>query len=117
MLGVPAFILQSACRPQIPPALVGGVLAYAIDKRASRTGRRSMRERGIVIASGLMAGGALGGVIGAALHLVPGYSEDWVKTPFYENDSISQPVSIIGFALFVAYVWWMSQRTPKAESR
>jgi len=119
MLGVPALIF--ALGMYLPlylntPALVGGVLSWAIDRRANRTGKRSMRERGIVIASGLMAGGALGGVIGAALHLVPGYSEDWVKTPFYEKDNISQPVSLVGFALFVAYVWWMSQRTPKAQS-
>jgi putative OPT family oligopeptide transporter len=122
MLGVPALIF--ALGMYLPlylntPALVGGFLAYAIDKRAGRVAGprgRSIRERGIVIASGFMAGGALGGVIGAALHLLPHYSEDWVKTPFYENDNISQPVSIIGFALFVAYIWWISQRTPANES-
>jgi hypothetical protein len=63
-----------------------------------------------------MAGGALGGVIGAALHMLPGYKEDWIKLPFYDNDNISQPVSLIGFSLFVAYIWFMSQRTPKSES-
>lgn len=117
MLGVPALIF--ALGMYLPlylnsPALVGGFLAWAIERRANRTAGargRSMRERGIVIASGLMAGGALGSVIGAGLHLLPHYSEDWVKTPFYENDNISQPVSIIGFLLFVGYVWWMSQRT------
>jgi hypothetical protein len=96
------------------PALVGGFLAWGFARGANGAGGargRSMRERGIVIASGLMAGGALGSVIGAGLHLLPHYSEDWVKTPFYENDNISQPVSIIGFLLFVGYVWWMSQRT------
>jgi putative OPT family oligopeptide transporter len=119
MLGVPALIF--ALGMYLPlflnsPALVGGVLAYAVDKRANRIGGgkgRSMRERGVVIASGLMAGGALGGVIGAALHMLPGYKEDWIKLPFYDNDNISQPVSLIGFSLFVAYIWFMSQRTPK----
>jgi putative OPT family oligopeptide transporter len=122
MLGVPALIF--ALGMYLPlylnaPALVGGFLVYAVEKRAGRTGGahgRSMRERGIVIASGLMAGGALGGVIGAGLHMLPGYSEDWIKFPFYENDNISQPVSLLGFALFVAYVWWMSQRKPKSSS-
>lgn len=122
MLGVPALIF--ALGMYLPlflnsPALVGGVLAYAVDKRANRVGGgkgRSMRERGVVIASGLMAGGALGGVIGAALHMLPGYKEDWIKLPFYDNDNISQPVSLIGFSLFVAYIWFMSQRTPKSES-
>ena len=40
-----------------------------------------------------MAGGALGGVFGAALRLVPGYTEDWIKTPFYDNEPVSQIVS------------------------
>jgi hypothetical protein len=63
-----------------------------------------------------MAGGALGGVIGAAMRLIPGYSEDWIKLPFYDNDTISQMVSIIGFAGFVAYTWWAAQRAPKQGS-
>ena len=42
--------------------------------RAGDATARTMRERGVVIASGLMAGGALGGVFGAALRLVPGFT-------------------------------------------
>ena len=41
-----------------------------------------MRERAVVIASGLMAGGALGGVLGAAFRLFPGFSEDLVEDAF-----------------------------------
>ena len=40
---------------------------------------RRIRERGVIIASGLMAGGALGGVLGAACRLIPGFTEDWIK--------------------------------------
>ena len=47
----------------------------------------------MIIASGLMAGGALGGVFGAACRLIPGFTEDWIKTPFYDNDPVSQIVS------------------------
>jgi putative OPT family oligopeptide transporter len=119
MLGIPALIF--ALGMYLPlylnsPALVGGVLAHFLNKRAERAGGSrgaSIRERGIVIASGLMAGGALGGVIGASMRLIPGYSEDWVVTPFFSNDAISQCVSLVGFMGFVAYVWYMSQR--KAE--
>ena len=50
-----------------------------------------------MIASGLMAGGALGGVFGAALRLVPGYTEDWIKTPFYDNAPVSQTLSALLF--------------------
>jgi putative OPT family oligopeptide transporter len=117
MLGVPALIF--ALGMYLPlylnsPALVGGFLAYSLDKRAARTGGRkgaSIRERGIVIASGLMAGGALGGVLGAAMRLIPGFREDLIPSPVYGVDAAAQIVSIVGFLAFVGYVWWMSQRT------
>jgi putative OPT family oligopeptide transporter len=119
MLGVPALIF--ALGMYLPlylnsPALVGGFLAYSLDKRAGRIGGgrgRSVRERGIVIASGLMAGGALGAVIGAGMRLIPGYSEDWIPNSLYSNDAAAQIVSITGFLLFVAYTWWAAQRVPK----
>ena len=49
-----------------------------------------MRERGVIVASGFMAGGALGGVIGAALRLFPWYREDLVRTPFFDIEAVSQ---------------------------
>ena len=111
MLGVPA--LTFALGMYLPlelntPALVGGFLAHIIAKRSEKTGGergRSMRERGVVIASGLMAGGALGGVIGAALRLIPSYKEEWVKTPFYDNPAQSQIVSALFFLALCFYVW------------
>lgn len=119
MLGIPALIF--ALGMYLPlylnsPALVGGILAHYLDKRANRAGGnrgRTIRERGIIIASGLMAGGALGGVIGASMRLIPGYSEGWVTTPFFDNAPVSQIVSAVGFTCFVAYVWWAAQRVPK----
>ncbi|HXV14890.1 MAG TPA: oligopeptide transporter, OPT family [Candidatus Krumholzibacteria bacterium] len=119
MLGVPALIF--ALGMYLPlylnsPALAGGILAHYLDKRANRVGGnrgRSIRERGIVIASGLMAGGALGGVIGAAMRLIPGYADTDIKSPFYDNAAISQIVSTVGFLGFVWYTWWASQRVPK----
>ncbi|HEU4930227.1 MAG TPA: oligopeptide transporter, OPT family [Candidatus Krumholzibacteria bacterium] len=128
MLGVPALIF--ALGMYLPlylnsPALVGGFLAHYLDRRANRVGGsrgRSIRERGIVIASGLMAGGALGGVFGAAMRLLPGYSESDIRTPFFPreeggamvgSEAISQVVSLVGFLFFVAYTWWAAQRVPK----
>jgi hypothetical protein len=69
-----------------------------------------MRERGVIIASGLMAGGALGGVLGAALRLFPWYREDLIKTPFYDNDPVSQVVSLVLFIALCLYVWFDSTR-------
>jgi putative OPT family oligopeptide transporter len=111
------------------PALVGGVMAHMIDRRAENTGGErgpGIRERGIVIASGFMAGGALGGMIGAALRLIPNYqmrlplvgwhvaipafSEEWVKTPFFANEPISQTVSLALFFGVCIYLWLDANR-------
>ncbi len=95
------------------PALVGGILNHYINERAAKhkgEAGRSMRERGVIIASGLMAGGALGGVLGAAMRLIPGFSEDWVHTPFYGTESVSQTVSFLFFAGLCAYLWFRSVR-------
>jgi len=66
---------------------------------------RTIRERGVIIASGLMAGGALGGVFGAALRLFPWYKEDLLKTPFYDNEPVSQLVSVAFFIGLCVYLW------------
>ena len=111
MLEVPA--LTFALGMYLPlelntPALVGGFLAHFIGKRSQKLGGRqggSVRERGVIIASGLMAGGALGGVFGAAGRLIPGFSEDWVRTPFYGHEITSQSISTVLFAGLCVYVW------------
>jgi putative OPT family oligopeptide transporter len=113
MLSVPALIFALGMYLPLElntPALVGGLLVHFLNAKAEREGRPSIRERGIVIASGLMAGGALGGVFGAALRLVPGYTEDWIKTPFYDNAPVSQTVSALLFAGLCLYLWLSSTR-------
>jgi hypothetical protein len=62
-----------------------------------------------------MAGGALGGVIGAAFRLIPGYTEEWVRTPFYSSEPASQAISTLGFAGLCLYLWRRSQAVPKVE--
>ena len=57
-----------------------------------------------------MAGGALGGVFGAACRLIKGYSEDWIRTPFYGNEVISQSVSAALFVGLCVYLWFGSLR-------
>src|SRR6185503_13481841 len=116
MLGVPALIFALGMYLPLElntPALVGGWISHMINKRSERAGGsagRTMRERGVIIASGLMAGGALGGVFGAALRLLPWYAEDRIKTPFYDNDTVSQLVSIVLFVALCLYLWWNSNR-------
>ena len=111
MLGVPALIFALGMYLPLElntPALVGGWLSHVIGKRADRSepaAGRTMRERGVIIASGLMAGGALGGVFGAALRLFPWYREDLVHTPFYGHEMWSQVVSIVLFVGLCVYLY------------
>jgi membrane associated rhomboid family serine protease len=99
------------------PALVGGALAHFLDKKSEAVGGddgRSIRERGVIIASGLMAGGALGGVLGAALRLFPWYKEELIKLPFYDSLSISETVSAAMFVALCVYMWIRSVKKTKA---
>ena len=121
MLGVPALIFALGMYLPLElntPALVGGFLVHFLNRKAEAEGGErgaSIRERGIVIASGLMAGGALGGVFGAALRLLPGYTEDWFKSPFYDNVGVSQTVSALLFVGLCVYVWVASARRSAAR--
>jgi putative OPT family oligopeptide transporter len=98
------------------PALVGGVISHFVGKRSERVGGaagRTIRERAIIIASGLMAGGALGGVFGAALRLFGWYREDLIKLPFFDNDPVSQIVSSLAFLGLCLYLWFGAMKRVK----
>ena len=95
------------------PALVGGIISYYVTRKSEKAGGetgRTMRERAVVIASGLMAGGALGGVFGAALRIPKWYREDLIQTPFYGNEAVSQGVSMLFFVGLCLYLWIDSTR-------
>ncbi len=121
MLGAPALIFALGMYLPLElntPALVGGFLAHFLGKRAEKAGGERgllIRERGVIIASGLMAGGALGGVLGAACRLLPGYSESWIRTPFFDYDPVSQVVSAALFVGFCLYLWFGSLSKGKGE--
>jgi putative OPT family oligopeptide transporter len=120
MLRVPALVFALGMYLPLElnlPALVGGVLSHYVNVRSEGAGRagRAMRERGVIVASGFMAGGALGGVIGAALRLFPWYREDLVRTPFFDIEAVSQTVSIVGFSLFCLYLWRKATRVEAGD--
>ena len=120
MLRVPALVFALGMSLPLElnlPALVGGVLSHYVNVRSEGAGQagRAMRERGVIVASGFMAGGALGGVIGAALRLFPWYREDLVRTPFFDIEAVSQTVSIVGFSLFCLYLWRKATRVQAGD--
>ena len=119
MLGQPSLIFALGMYLPLElntPALVGGFLSHWRNKRADKmetAGGERVRERGVIIASGLMAGGALGGVLGAALRLLPRFREDLIQTPFYAKEAISQIVSAVLFVGLCCYVWFGSLKKEK----
>jgi putative OPT family oligopeptide transporter len=119
MLGQPSLIFALGMYLPLElntPALVGGFLSHWLTKRSDNMGGepgRRVRERGVIIASGLMAGGALGGVLGAASRLLPGFREEWIQTPFYANEPVSQLVSAVMFIGLCFYMWFGSLKKEK----
>jgi len=99
------------------PILAGGFLSHLVNKRAGKIDGergRSIRERGVIVAGGLMAGGALGGVIGAALRVLPKFREDFIQTPFYNNEPVSQTISAVFFIALCVYTWFASVKGKEA---
>jgi len=119
MLEVPALIVALGMYLPLElnsGALVGGVISHYVARRSGRVGGAagaSMRERAVIIASGLMAGGALGGLLGAALRLFGWYREDLIKLPIYDNDAVSQLVSSAGFIALCLYLWFGAMKKEK----
>jgi putative OPT family oligopeptide transporter len=116
MLGQPSLIFALGMYLPLElntPALVGGFLSHFLNKRSEKIGGdtgKTIRERGVIIASGLMAGGALGGVLGASMRLFPAFREDLIRTPFYDYEPVSQTVSALLFVGLCLYVWFGATR-------
>ena len=111
-LGVPAlaFCLGMFIPLQLnTPILVGGAIAYFVASRSKiATINNARRDRGTLISSGLIAGGALFGVF-AALTKFAGFE--------YENPVSEQTTQILGcvmYILLIAYLIWDSMRAKKA---
>jgi putative OPT family oligopeptide transporter len=110
MLGMPSIIFALGMYLPLElnsPALVGGAIHHFVTRRSEAVGGRAgsaIRERGVIIASGLMAGGALGGVAGAALNFFPWYRADRITTPFYGHAAASQLISVALFLGLCAYL-------------
>ncbi len=108
MIKVPA--LAFALGMYIPlelntPLLVGGLIAHFVSTRTKDEKlNNARRERGTLIASGFIAGGALMGVISAILRW---QGMNWVNTEWFESHS-AELIGIVMFALLCAYMIWDS---------
>jgi putative OPT family oligopeptide transporter len=110
MIKVPA--LAFALGMYIPlelntPLLVGGLIAHFVSTRSKDEKiNTARRERGTLIASGFIAGGALMGVISAILRW---QGLNWVNYEWAESHA-AELIGIVMFALLCAYMIWDSLR-------
>jgi putative OPT family oligopeptide transporter len=110
MIKVPA--LAFALGMYIPlelntPLLVGGLIAHFVSTRSKDEKiNTARRERGTLIASGFIAGGALMGVISAILRW---QGLNWVNYEWAESHS-AELIGLVMFALLCAYMIWDSLR-------
>src|SRR3990170_6048301 len=110
MIKVPA--LAFALGMYIPlelntPLLVGGLIAHFVSTRSKDEKiNNARRERGTLIASGFIAGGALMGVISAFLRWK---DYNWVNVEWAESHS-AEMFAIIMFSVICLYMIWDSLR-------
>jgi len=112
MIGVPAlaFSLGMFIPMQLDtPLLAGGILAYFISTRSKDAAiNRARKDRGTLIASGFIAGGALMGVISALLKFggINFVNEEWFE---------SNAAGIFAFFAFLALCGYMIWHSLKAK--
>jgi len=105
------------------PILAGGLIAHFVHKSTKDKQLQTARkERGTLIASGFIAGGAIMGVVAAGIvYLGQTFIADgWsiMKAIGTEHWSESDGASILGFAMFIlllGYLYWDSKRAKVDE--
>ncbi len=115
MIGVPA--LAFALGMFIPlslntPLLVGGLIAWFVSSRSKDKALNKARaDRGTLIASGFIAGGALMGVVSAVLRFC---EIDWFAAEWNASKG-AEWLSVVMYVLIIGYMIWDSYRAKKEE--
>jgi uncharacterized oligopeptide transporter (OPT) family protein len=93
------------------PLVVGGLVNWAVNRHKNPEQAKANNNRGTLIASGFIAGGALMGVVSAIIAftgvdlIIPG----WAGTMGYEYLGIAM------YLLIIAYFIWHSRRAKIGE--
>ena len=99
------------------PLIVGGILNYFMNKETKKQNKKlaeARTSRGTLIASGMIAGAAIFGVIGALL-LFFGINLD--TKLFAGNQTAAEFVAIIAFIILVYYFVWDARRAKIEEDK
>lgn len=108
-LGVP--VLAFALGMFIPlelntPLLVGGAIAWLVQRDKDEELGKKRYEKGTLIASGFIAGGALMGVVSAAIKFA---GADWMMSEWYASPQ-AQIVGCVAYMALIAYFIVASKR-------
>jgi putative OPT family oligopeptide transporter len=114
MIGVPALAFSLGMFIPLElntPILAGGIIAHIVSTRSKdEKTNNARRERGTLIASGFIAGGALMGVFAAVLRFS---GINFVNEAWFESHS-AEILALVMFFIIAAYMIWDSMRA-KAE--
>jgi len=115
MIGVPA--LAFALGMFIPlelntPLLIGGIVAHIVATRSKNSSvNKARKERGTLIASGFIAGGALMGVVSAIIRFL---GANLTFTEWAESNG-AQILAVVMYAAIIGYFIWDSLRAKPEE--
>ena len=114
LIGVPA--LPFALGMFIPmhlnaPLVVGGIVAWAVNRHKDAEKAKANNNRGTLIASGFIAGGALMGVVSAILAFA---GVDWMLTDWADSMGAVY-LGIVAYVALIAYFIWHSRRAKIGE--
>ncbi len=94
------------------PLLIGGAVSWYVSTRSKDKALNQARmEKGTLLASGFIAGGALMGVVSAVIRYggIDLMNEKWMA------NSLSQVVTLIVYIALIAYLIWDSMRAKKED--
>lgn len=92
------------------PLLIGGLISWYVSTRSADKALNTARhEKGTLLASGFIAGGALMGVVSAGLRFG---GIDWMNTEWVESNG-AQWLGLVMYGGIIGYLIWDSMRAKK----
>jgi len=104
------------------PILAGGIVAYLVSKDGTPKARSLRKERGTLMASGFVAGGAIMGVVSALILFIGRQfgGEDWsmakvIGTEHWSESGGAEVVGLVVFFALCAYLWFGGRSAARGD--
>ena len=93
------------------PILAGAIVAWFVKKSsADEKVSKARHDRGILIASGLIAGGAIIGVVGALIKFFEDRYDVTIVPSFHNDGVFGNWLGLALFVLLLVYIYWDARR-------